>query len=137
MKVLQEYGPDAYRAIEAKLQIVWQLAEYLDDERVIAGLEPFVEDHSDDIRWAVLDLLEKVADAGNLKPEIQKGFAGKMGILLADDSAGPRIQRRVAEVLAEREWQMDGSHSEVASVLASEFFIDKKFYVRRRSKGKS
>ena len=137
MKVLLEYGPDAYRAIEAKLQIVWQLAEYLDDERVIAALEPFVEDHSDDIRWAVLDLLEKVADAGNLKPEVQAGFAGKMGLLLVDDSAGPRIQRRVAEVLADREWQVTDSTTQVASVLESEFFVDKKFYVRRRSKPKS
>ena len=137
IKVMQEYGPDAYRAIEAKLQIVWQLAEYLEDERVIEGLVPFVEDHSDDIRWAVFDLLEKVADSGKLKPEVQKGFSGKMGALLTDDSAGPRIQRRVAELLADREWQVDDSSTDVASVLASEFFIDKKLYVRRRGKPKA
>ena len=137
IQVLQEYGPDAYRAIEAKLQIVWQLAEYLENENVIAGLEPFVEDHSDDIRWAVLDLLEKVADSGNLNDEVRKGYAGKMGLLLSDDSAGPRIQRRVAEVLADREWQVDDSSAEVASVLSSEFFIDKKLFVRRRSKPKA
>lgn len=135
--VLGGHGPDAYRAIEAKLQIVWQLAEYLENESVIAGLEPFVQDHSDDIRWAVMDLLEKVADAGTLKTEVQRGYAVKMGTLLADDSAGPRIQRRAAELLADREWKVDATGNEVASVLSEEFFIDKKFYVRRRGKPKS
>jgi hypothetical protein len=137
LTVLRGHGPDAYRAIEAKLQIVWQLAEYLESEGVIAGLEPFVEDHSDDIRWAVMDLLEKVADAGTLKSEVQQAYAAKMGTLLADDSAGPRIQRRAAEVLADRGWQVDSAAKTVAPVLADEFFIDKKYYVRRRSKPKS
>jgi len=137
LAVLSAHGPDAYRSIEAKLQIVWQLAEYLENEQVIVGLEPFIEDHSDDIRWAVMDLLEKVADSGGLKIEVQRGYAAKMGMLLADDSGGPRIQRRAAEVLAQREWQVDESSSEVASVLVDEFFIDKKLYVRRRSKPKA
>ena len=96
-----------------------------------------MQDHSDDIRWAVMDLLEKVADAGTLKANVQEAYAAKMGTLLADDSAGPRIQRRAAEVLADREWQVGSTGNEVASVLAQEFFIDKKSYVRRRGKPKS
>lgn len=134
LEALQAHGPDSYRSLEAKLQIVWQLGEYLEDERVMAGLVPFVLDHADDIRWAVMDLLEKVAESGSLQASVQELYAQQLGTLLVDDSIGPRIQRRAADLLASREWQVGESVGEVVSVLADEFFVDKKRYVRRRSK---
>ncbi|MEZ4271452.1 MAG: hypothetical protein R3C68_08485 [Myxococcota bacterium] len=59
IEVLERYGPDDHQSAEAKLQLVWQLSEHLNDSRVLPVLVTFLSDHSDDICWAVMDLLER------------------------------------------------------------------------------
>ena len=133
LEVLERYGPDDYRSIESKLQLVLQLSEDLKDERVLPGLCPFIADHSDDVRWAVIDLFERAAESGLLADDVKSQACAELGKLVTSSDVSPRIQRRVAELLSQREWQIPGDAEEVASVLQNEFFLDKKRYVRRRA----
>jgi len=132
LEVLEAYGPDDYRAAEAKLQLIWMLAEMLDDARVLPGLRVFLLDHSDDVRWAVMDLFEKAAAKGGLDPALLEATLDDFGVLVTDDSVGPRIQRRAAELLAAQEWQIRTEAAALTPLLEEDFFLDKKHYVRRR-----
>ena len=129
--VLRLYGPDDHRSTEAKLQIIWQLAEHLEDPRVFSALVPFLRDHSDDVRWAVLDLLERVTEQAPL-PEAAQDILGHMSYLVCDREVSPRIAKRAAELLAAREWALPGDHGALAQILEETFFLDKKHFVRRR-----
>jgi hypothetical protein len=134
LDVLVAFGPEDYRSTEAKLQIVHQLAELVEDARVVPALVPFLHDHSDDVRWAVLDVLEQRADAGKLSPDLVGAACIELGKLVTDDDVGPRIARRAAEALCNREWSASTDAEDVASVLQDTFFLDKKKFVRKRAK---
>ena len=134
IETLRAYGPDDYRSGDAKVQLVLQLAEDLKDPRVLAALSDFLLDHSDEVRWAVMDLVDKAADVGLLGDDVFRSVAAKLGVMVLEDDVGPRIQQRAAEILANREWQIDGDKTELAVFLDDIFFLDKKRFVRRRAK---
>jgi hypothetical protein len=135
LEVLRRYGPDDYRSSEAKLQLLWQLSETLQDERVVPALAPFLLDHSDDVRWAVMDLMERAADSGLMSPELHGRMVAEMAKLVTQADVSPRISRRAAELLAAREWALPSGTPEVlAAGLGDAFFLDKKRFVRRRTK---
>lgn len=136
-EVLAAYGPDDHRSGEAKLQMVWQLGENLDEPRVLPALIPFLHDHSDDVRWAVLDLLERAADRKLLTDALRQRVCAELGDLVSVDDVGPRIQQRAAEILAAREWQIPGDNENLATLLDETYFLDKKRFVRRRARGKA
>lgn len=136
LEVLKKYGPDDYRSGDAKLQLVWQLSDDLRDPRVMPALAEFMLDHSDDVRWAVIDLVESADDDGRLPDEAREYAAAKLGDLVVDEDVGPRIQQRAAEVLAKREWQIPGDAELLAPTLEEAYFIDKKRFVRRRVRKK-
>ncbi len=134
LQTLTTYGPDDYRSGDAKQQLVVQVEENLADPRVLPALVPFLHDHADEVRWAVMDCVDKAADAGQLTGEVAATVAAKLGELVLDESVGPRIQLRAAEILAVREWQIGAGAEELASFLGDTYFLDKKRYVRRRAK---
>ncbi len=136
LEVLTSYGPDDYRSSEAKLQLVWQLSDDLADERVMPALSEFMLDHSDDVRWAVMDLVESAADEERLPEAAREHALAKLGVLVTDDGVGPRIQQRAAELLAAREWQVPGNNDHLAAALEETYFLDKKRFVRRRVRKK-
>ena len=131
---LEKHGPEGYREADAKLQLVWQLSEDLDDKRVMPALIPFLLDHSDDIRWAVMDLLTKAHDAGQLKEDLITAIAAQLTDVVCDDSTGPRIARRAAQLLSDQEWKVAGDVTDLPSLLIEDYFIDKKRYLRPRAK---
>ncbi|OGR10572.1 MAG: hypothetical protein A2341_09815 [Deltaproteobacteria bacterium RIFOXYB12_FULL_58_9] len=134
LEALLNYGPDDHRSIEAKLQLIWQLSERLDDERVIPDLADFLLDHSDDVRWAVMDLVERAADNGSLTDDDVERVCARLGELVTEEDVSLRIQQRAAELLATREWTIQGDAESLAPLLEETFFLDKKRYVRRRAK---
>ncbi|MCK5689914.1 hypothetical protein KAI87_11625 [Myxococcota bacterium] len=134
LSILEAHGPEGYREGEAKLQFIWQLGDFLEDDRVIPSLCPFLLDHSDDIRWAVMELLERADDKGALDGHMRKLACEGFTELVTSKEVGPRIQQRSAELLAAKEWQIPGDVKELAAFLSEEFFLDKKRYVRRRTK---
>lgn len=134
LEVLERYGPDDYRAIEAKLQLVGQLTENLDDPAVLPALVPFLLDHSDDVRWAILDVVQRAAEAKLLTPALQATCLAQLGKLVSGEDGSPRIGRRAAELLADHEWPLPDDTQGVMPILEDTFFLDKKHYVRRRAK---
>jgi hypothetical protein len=134
LEVLGALGPDDYRSVEAKLQMVLALAELTADQRVLPGLIPFLRDHSDDVRWAVMDVIDAAIAASALNPEAITQICTELGEQLTDESAGPRIQRRAAELLCAREWQVVTDKEDVATALREVYFLDKKKFIRRRAK---
>ncbi len=136
-EVLHSYGPDDHRSGEAKLQLVWQLGESLEVEGVLPTLIPFLSDHSDDVRWAVLDLVERAADRKLLSDALRERVCLELAGLVSVDDVGPRIQQRAADLLATRQWQIPGNNENLATMLDETYFLDKKRFVRRRAKGKA
>ncbi len=134
LEVLHAYGPDEHRMIDAKLQLVLELGEQLGDPRVLPGLTAFLLDHSDDVRWAVMDLVEQGADGGQLTAETRAAACAELARLVCEADVGPRIQLRAAELLARREWQLPGEAATLAAQLADDYFLDKKRFIRRRVK---
>ncbi len=133
LRVLDAHGPEAYREAESKQQLVLALVEHVDDERVPPGLLPFLEDHSDDVRWAVLDALERAVEDELIREDVRTSYAEAMGRILQDDATGPRVQRRVAEFLKERGWSVPLGEGEVCPLLDEAYFVDKKGFVRLRA----
>ena len=136
-KILQAYGPADYRGVESKLQLVWQLAELLEQPGIMETLIPFLRDHSDDVAWAVMEIALAEADANRLNPEIISAIAAELGALVADDAVAPRMQQRAAEILCEKEWQVGSDVEALAPSLDDTYFLDKKQFVRRRAKGRT
>ncbi len=137
IEALEKHGPDGYREADAKLQLVWQLSEDLDDKRVLSSLTPFLLDHSDDIRWAVMDLITKAHDDGGLEQELIIAISAELTSVVFDESTGPRIARRAAQLLSEQEWKVIGDVTDLPSLLGEDYFIDKKQYLRPRAKRQS
>lgn len=133
LEVLNHYGPDDHRSTDAKLQLIWQLAEDLKDPRVLPGLTTFLLDHSDDVRWAIIDVLEKAADDKLFSDSLQQQINGHMTTLITDNNTSPRILGRVAEVVEKRNWQLGPTAITIAKSIENNFFIDKKHFVRRRA----
>ena len=134
LDVMNAYGPDDHRSGEAKLQLVHALAEHMDDTRVMPGLAPFVLDHADEVRTAVLDLIDTAADKGLLNDALLATLAEPFGTLVCDGTVGPRVQRRAAELLEKRTWPVGGSAEELATLVNDVYFLDKKRFVRKRVK---
>lgn len=134
LRILQDYGPEDYRSAEAKLQLVWQLAESLADQRVVPALCPFLQDHSDDVRWAVMDLMEKAADDGLLNDEQRSTVCTHFGRLVSSTDEAPRIQQRAAHILCQREWKVPKDIPNLSVLLEDSYFVDKKQFVRKRVK---
>jgi hypothetical protein len=134
LDVLKRYGPEDYRSGEAKLQLIWQLADDLADPRVLPALCSFLLDHSDDVRWAAMDIMVRGAEQKLLGAEVRAEAAMHLGHMVTADDTGPRIQRRAAELLADLEWEAPGEVDNLVPLLDEEFFLDKKRFVRRRAK---
>ena len=113
------------------LQLVWQLSEDLDDQQVLPQLLPFLHDHSDDVRWAVLELLEQ---AGKLLPSVDprvQAALPEMASLLVEGGASARIVRRCAEVLVNLGWALPPPLPTLPASLGVGFHLDKKGILRR------
>ena len=134
VEVMNAYGPDDHRSSDAKLQLVHALAEHMDDARVLECLAPFVLDHADEVRTAVLDLIDTAADKGLMTDALLATLAEPFGTLVCDGAVGPRVQRRAAELLEKRGWTAGGTAEELAPLVNDVYFLDKKRFVRKRVK---
>lgn len=93
LEALKAYAPIDHRTIHAKMQLVDALDEY-DDAAIITALLPHLQDHDDDVRVKVVDLLEAKAPK---YPELKAEVDAALVALLLDAEAAGRILRRAAE----------------------------------------
>lgn len=132
-RVLKGHGPDAYRQGEAKLQLVLQLSEHVENSLVLSTLVPFLLDHSDDVRWAVMDTLETGIGKGAVSEEVKGLYLGQFKELLFESGTGPRIVRRAAEFLSGHQWALGETVEEIPPLLDEDYFLDKKGFIRKRA----
>jgi HEAT repeat protein len=134
LSVLQQYGPEDYRSAEAKLQIILLLSDHLQDVRVLPALCPFLLDHSDEVRWAVIELVDRATREKALPKPAEEQVRKHLSAFVIEDDVGPRIQKRAAELFCTHEWSVETKATDLAPLLGEEYFLDKKRYVRRRAK---
>lgn len=135
LDTLDHYGPEDYRSDEIKLQLIWVVGERL-TPAIMERLLPYLEDHADDVRWAVMDLVVAARERGLLAPPVQQRVGALLGALVIGEEFSPRIQRRAAELLADLEWALSEEQAagHLLPALGEEYFIDKKRFLRRRAK---
>ena len=134
ISALEGHGADCHRSIDAKLELVWHIAENLSDTFVIARLLPFLLDFSDDVRWAVMDIIEALRQKETeFGEEFLAELATTLGKLVTDDEASTRIASRAAELLHAFELpNASQSAAQLRGDVDPAFFFDKKGYLRRR-----
>ncbi len=133
LATLKKYGPDDYRASEAKHQLVLELMPHRAHPRVLRELVAFLGDHTDEVRFAVMDLIESAARNGTLAGETLSLAVEQLGAIVLHDDNRPRIEQRAAALLCTYGWQIGGEGTALPPLLDAEFFIDKKRFVRRRA----
>jgi hypothetical protein len=134
VEVLNHYGPEDHRSGEAKLQLVHALAEHASNPAVLPALMPFLLDHTDEVRTAVLEQLDLAADRKDVSDDLLASSGETLATLVCDPTVGPRVQRRACELLEKRVWAVGGSAQELAPFVNDEWFLDKKRFVRKRVK---
>lgn len=131
-QVLQEVGPADYRRIEAKLQLVLELTEHAKADALWPVLLGHLHDHSDDVRWAVLDWAEASAPALAEDSPHRSELARQLGELVSDEGVSMRIARRAAGLLAALGWPLPQAARALNPALDDSYFLDKKRLVRPR-----
>lgn len=83
---------------EKKLRLLELLADYIDDERVAAGILPSLDDFDADVRYEVARLLGQIGDAAARDPLIDR---------LADpEEDSLRVREAVLDALREGGWKV-------------------------------
>jgi hypothetical protein len=133
LQVLAGYGPADHRSSEAKLQLIWQLADNTSDPRVGMGLVAFLADHSDDVSWAALDILEKMAGRGHLDGAVKAQAETHLATAVTEeDAVSQRIAQRVAAFLQAHHWALPPAGRSLVAALRDDFTVDKAGFVRTR-----
>ncbi len=135
LEVLERLGPEDHRNSDGKAQLVQHIAEEITEDS-LNRLLPFLADHSDDIRWLVLSVLE-ACKPETVTPAQRISIAEALAQALSDSQTGPRIHLRTAEVAAHGEWQMPGTLQALSADVEGAFYLDKKHYVRRSTASNS
>lgn len=132
LTLLETYGPDDYRSDEQKRQILLVLADY-DDEQVWPKFVPYVLDHSDEVRGIALERLFNAARAKKIDATLP-GLTAALCEVLTSKEASPRIIRQSAEGVVGLEWALPVPEAQLNDMIASEWMVDKKGFLRRRSR---
>ena len=90
LSALRARSPEDYRRTQAKLELIDCLGETKAFDQVWDAMAPYLEDHSDDVRAKVLEVIE------NWKYQPAAAAVGK---LLGDDTLSARVHRQAAQCL--------------------------------------
>jgi hypothetical protein len=101
VRVLHAYGPEDHRSVESKLQLIWALEEGLSEPGVVHGLVPFLADHSDDVRWAVLTLVDKALHGAGCSADTVQSVLRTAKEVFLDPSTSMRIHQAYGSFLVE------------------------------------
>lgn len=119
MDALKGYAPSDHRTIHAKLQLVDALDEH-ENAEIIPALLPHLQDHDDDVRIKVVELLERKAPRHpDHMPAVQAAFIE----LLLDAEAAGRILRRAAEAGVALNLDVGAVRSKLSGALPDGFAV--------------
>ena len=102
--------------------------ENLTDGFTIARLLPFLEDFSDDVRWAVMDIIESLRQKGRVFDEaFLTMLSSTLGKSVTGEDASTRIASRAAELLFAFETpNAELSQARLRGDIDTSYFFDKK-----------
>lgn len=132
VNILSEMSPSNWQKSEAKLQLVWQLAPFVTDARVSAVFLGYLNDHSDDVQWAILEALADQAKKETSERALAPKVVATLTSLVCDPATSLRIAKRAASLLVETGAALPSDAVMVAG-LAEDYFVDKKQHLRRRA----
>ncbi len=121
-EILEATDTDYWRDPEKKVGLV-QLAGEHESERVGLALLPFVEDHSEEVRFTAVD---------NILNRNIEGTHGKLLPRLAGEEESLRIVNRIANGFADKGWSVGDRADEVKPRLPAALEITPKNHLRRR-----
>ena len=132
---LEALGPDDHRSVEAKQQLLAAFVERASPGEILVKLVPFLEDHSDDVRWQVLETIDRAAQAsknvtgdGAASPTLTPAALSVVRPhLVAQVTPGPtsaRIARRAARLLCAQKWPWLDPGAQLAASVAAHHRID-------------
>jgi hypothetical protein len=101
IEILEKYGPEDHRGCEAKVQLLDQLMDDYQNHITQEHVLPFLFDHSDEVCWAVLSLVERVLSEHCLAEPLRIPLEESLLKLMAEKLSKARIARR-AEILAQQ-----------------------------------
>jgi hypothetical protein len=116
METLKQYDPLDHRSIEQKTTLLTTLGDQATPEQASLFI-PYLEDHSDDVQFNTIVVLERLAN-----PEAREPLAK----VCAGDEHAPRIQRRAAEALHKLEWSVREHYDQFHPELKGEYLLGKK-----------
>ncbi|MCB9557539.1 MAG: HEAT repeat domain-containing protein [Deltaproteobacteria bacterium] len=122
-EVAEHFEPGYDRDPSRKLQLLSFLAE-IDDPRVGEMLLPYLQDHDEAVRFAVID--------GLVARRVEAAREPLLEILVDEDEESLRIKNRIAEGLVETGWTVKGFRGSVEKALSEEYVLDGKGHVRHR-----
>lgn len=131
LEVLERLGPDDHRSTEAKLQLIAQLGEQLDEDKVGETLVSFLADHSDDVCWAALDMIERIDAAGHLSEAARTQAQMHLGqAVTQEDTVSQRIANRMAHFLVAHQWTLPDAKLGCIQALRDQYHVDKAGHLR-------
>jgi hypothetical protein len=116
---LRARAVDDHRTSQGKAEIVAALGE-TGDARVVLAIEPYLDDHADDVQCVVVDMLEKLLakDAPNVDETVLAHFRA----ILADDTRSARVLRHTAGAVARLKLSVDVTKP-LAPAVAEDFVV--------------
>jgi len=116
IETLKQYEPLDHRSIEQKTTLLTTLGDLVGRDEAPIFI-PYLEDHSDDVQFNTIVVLERLAN-----PEARLPLAK---VCVGEDHA-QRIQRRAAEALAKLEWSVREHYDQFNAELKQEYLLGKK-----------
>lgn len=120
IEALAGYAPIDHRTIQAKTQIVDALDDY-EDAAIVPALLPHLNDHDDDVRVKVVELLEHKVPR---TPEHREAATAAFVEMLLDPEAAGRILRRGAEAISRLELDLGPHRERLAKTVPDGFALE-------------
>ncbi len=121
-EVLRQYDPSDHRSVEAKTTLLTSLGDIVGSDEAAIFI-PYLEDHSDDVQFNAIAVLERLANAEAREP---------LAAVCCGDEHAQRIQRRAAEALSKLEWSVRERYEQFHPELKQEYLLGKKGHLVKK-----
>jgi hypothetical protein len=124
IETLRQYEPLDHRSVEQKLTLLTTLGESVGPEHAPMFI-PYLEDHSDDVQFNTIVVLEKLQNEASREP---------LAKVCVGEEHAQRIQRRAAEALQKLEWSVREHYEQFHPELKQEYLLGKKGMLVKKGK---
>jgi HEAT repeat protein len=120
IELIGGFDPYFSKYPDKKIQAINALSDFY-DERIVALLEPFLDDDDDVVRTSVIRTLSKQQNEEPVRELLLKA--------IVDSGERPRVRIAACEVVSELKWRVTGYRKQVENVLPERFYMDGKGHI--------